>query len=85
MYCAIYRSERKFDSYLFVTTKDCFDRVPDTLRSLLGTLTFVMELDLDPARKLAQADTGEVMRLLREQGYFLQMPPKDRPVDAATN
>lgn len=37
----------------------------------------VMDLELEPGRKLAYATADEVIANLREQGYHLQMPPKD--------
>jgi uncharacterized protein YcgL (UPF0745 family) len=49
--------------------------LPEGLLSLLGDLTKVIELDLHPQRKLAQADVIEVMRQIDKTGYFLQMPP----------
>ncbi|MBT8140429.1 MAG: YcgL domain-containing protein [Gammaproteobacteria bacterium] len=51
------------------------DGLPDTLLVTLGPLTEVMALQLGPSRKLVAADVVEVMRQLREQGYYLQMPP----------
>ena len=30
---------------------------------------------LDPERKLARADVGEVLASIAEQGFYLQMPP----------
>lgn len=51
------------------------EALPKELRATLGPLTPVMSLQLSPARKLAAADVLEVMRALRDQGYYLQMPP----------
>ena len=77
MYCYVYKSLRKSDSYLYIKERDAFDVIPDTLRTLLGRLQFVMELDLGGRDKLANADPAEVMRLLDTQGYYLQLPPAD--------
>lgn len=74
--CAIYKSHKKFDSYLYVEKEGDFTRVPPSLLQLLGRLEFVMTLELSPQRKLANADTAQVCRQLKEQGYYLQMPPK---------
>lgn len=76
MDCYIYKGRKKADSYLFVDTQDDFSRVPPQLLDLLGNLEFVMQIKLDASRTLAQADVGQVMNLLREQGYFLQIPPR---------
>lgn len=74
--CSIYRSEKKADSYLYVERENDFTRVPQALLDMLGTLTCVMSLELHPQRKLAQVDVVHVMQHLKEQGYYLQMPPR---------
>ena len=75
MHCAIYKCARRPDTYLFIEREGCFDRVPQTLMELMGEMELVMTLELAADRKLAQADVREVMRALREQGYFIQLPP----------
>ena len=76
MQCAIYRSNKKTDTYLFIEKQDDFERVPQSLLDMLGAIEFVMMLDLDEREKLAQADPVEVKKSLFNQGYFLQLPPK---------
>ena len=83
MRCVIYKSLKKFDTYLYVERADDFERVPAPLRAALGRLAFVMELELASDRKLAQADIGRVRQQLASEGYYLQLPPNDRPYDAA--
>lgn len=75
MQCVVYKSLQQFDYYLFVERADDFSRLPDGLKSLLGELQPVVSLDLEDGSKLARADVAEVMSKLREQGYYLQMPP----------
>jgi uncharacterized protein YcgL (UPF0745 family)/hydroxymethylpyrimidine pyrophosphatase-like HAD family hydrolase len=75
--CAIYRSCKKGDSYLYVENKGDFSRVPTKLLNMLGKVDFVMRLDLCPKVSLAQADVQEVMGMLREKGYFLQLAQKE--------
>jgi uncharacterized protein YcgL (UPF0745 family) len=77
MQCAIYKGRRKQDTYLYVTEKDDLSRVPETLLRLLGRLEHVMDLELTAERKLAQEDVTEVIRQLRERGWFLQLSPGD--------
>lgn len=85
MNCAIYRSLKKWDTYLYVEKKDDFERVPRPLRDMLGGLEFVMTLELGPRRKLANADAEQVRRELKEQGYYVQLPPKEgHPFDRET-
>jgi uncharacterized protein YcgL (UPF0745 family) len=75
MYCVIYKSKKKQNTYLYVAAKDDFDAVPETLLGLLGEPVYVMELDLSQIRKLAQEDVLQVMKNLQEKGWHLQLPP----------
>jgi uncharacterized protein YcgL (UPF0745 family) len=75
--CAIYGGCKKSDSYLYVENKDDFSRVPKKLLEMLGKLEFIMELELHPKMSLAQANTQEVMGMLKEKGYFLQLARKE--------
>lgn len=75
MKCVIYKGSRRADTYLYIEREDDFSRVPEALLGMLGSVERVMELELVPGRTLAQADPEQVRRLLREQGYYLQMPP----------
>jgi hypothetical protein len=77
MQCAIYKSRRKPDTYLYLATKDDFSNIPDALLKLLGEPVHIMDLELRPDRKLAREDTAEVLRNLQEQGWHLQMPRRD--------
>src|SRR3569832_1820029 len=74
--CAIYKSLKKFDSYLYVEKEGEFARVPAPLLQMLGRLEFVMTIELTPRRMLANADSSQVCLQLCEHGYFLQLPPK---------
>jgi uncharacterized protein YcgL (UPF0745 family) len=76
MRCHIYKSLKKRDAYLYIENQDDFSRVPKTLLDMLSRLELVMSLDLSEAKRLAQAEPAQVMSLLKEQGYFLQMPPR---------
>ncbi|MGD8484858.1 MAG: YcgL domain-containing protein [Thioalkalispiraceae bacterium] len=75
--CAIYKGSKKQHTYLYVCEKDKFDEVPELLLNSLGNLEFVMELDLFPDKKLAQANAKEVIEKLNDQGFYLQLPPAD--------
>ncbi len=77
MFCAIYKSLKKYDTYLYVAVKDDFSRVPESLLRLLGQPVHVMDLELSPERKLAQEDVAEVMQNLQTRGWHLQMPKKE--------
>jgi len=75
--CVVYRGSRKADTYLFVERAGDFSRVPEALLAQLGELAQVLELELHPERRLARADVAVVMQALRENGFYLQLPPRD--------
>ncbi|WP_424947347.1 YcgL domain-containing protein [Candidatus Spongiihabitans sp.] len=77
MHTWIYKGLRKENAYLYITAKDNFERVPESLLRLLGKLDFVLDIKLTKARRLAQAKVDEVMRQLEIEGYYLQLPPGD--------
>ena len=74
MQCAIYKSRKKQDTYLYLAAKDDFSRVPEPLLQLIGQPVHVLDLELSPDRKLAQENAAEVLRNLQESGWHLQMP-----------
>ena len=75
--CSIYRNPRVEGMYLYVDKKEGVARVPDALLAKFGKLELGMTLLLHPERKLARAEVGKVMEAIREQGFYLQMPPRD--------
>ncbi len=79
MKCAIYRSNKKDLTYLYLPEADDMSRVPDALMKLISPVERVFEFDLTPERELAQENAGEVLKQIEEQGWFLQMPQQDRP------
>ena len=81
MHCAIYKGRRKRDAYLYIEREGEFARVPQALLDMLGELEWVMSLDLAQRRSLAQVDPEQVCMQLREQGYYLQMPPQDESLN----
>lgn len=81
--CTVYRGAREADAYLYVERADDFSRVPESLLARLGELEAVLEIELHAERRLARADPVEVMRALRDEGYYLQLPPRNglgRPI-----
>lgn len=75
MKCYVYRSRRRADTYLYLPSADDFSAVPDALIRLFGEAELALEFELGPQRRLAQAEPVQVMASLREQGFYLQMPP----------
>lgn len=74
--CTVYRSARKAETYLYLAAGLSFEDLPPGLRETFGDPAFVMSLKLDPGRRLARVNTGEVLAALRDPGYFLQLPPE---------
>ena len=77
MKCSVVRSSLLGYTYIYLQTDQDFDDLPTELKEAFGTPEFVMNLELTPERKLAYEDVTLVMRNLDEQGYHLQMPPKE--------
>jgi uncharacterized protein YcgL (UPF0745 family) len=75
MFCVIYRSTKRDHTYLYVEKKDDFSRVPEELMKGFGTPQLAMLLPLDGRKKLVNADLDKVKTALKEQGYYLQLPP----------
>ncbi|UPG90598.1 YcgL domain-containing protein [Luteibacter aegosomaticola] len=77
MHCFVYASQRKPDTYVWLTRREGFDVLPEPLVLLLGELRFVLEVELTPHRKLPREDTEKVLANLGELGWHLQAPPKE--------
>ncbi|MDH3607692.1 MAG: YcgL domain-containing protein [Gammaproteobacteria bacterium] len=77
MKCFVYKSIKKADSYIYIYEKDNFECIPEQLMQLFGKPEFTLEFELTKDRKLALADANQVIQYLDEQGYYLQMPPKN--------
>ncbi len=75
MICAVYKSLRKADSYLFVEKRNEFERVPEALMAMFGEPKLVMMLPLDKRDHLGFADIKKVKTELNDKGFYLQLPP----------
>ena len=75
MFCVIYRSTQRDQTYLYVEKKDDFSRVPEALLKSFGKPQLVMLMPLDGRKQLSNADLEKVKSALAEQGYYLQLPP----------
>jgi uncharacterized protein YcgL (UPF0745 family) len=71
----IYRSSKRDQTYLYVEKKDDFSRVPEDLMKSFGTPQLAMVLSLEGREKLASADIEKVKEALKEEGFYLQVPP----------
>lgn len=77
--CDAYKTASKEETYLFVDKKTGLKQVPESLLQKFPNPELVTTFELGPDRKMARVDAARVLEAIREQGYFLQMPP---PKDA---
>lgn len=73
--CQVFRSSRKQEMYLYVDKSRGLQDIPDALMAQFGEPTLVMVLLLTPEKKLARANVAAVLDDIKEQGFYLQMPP----------
>ncbi len=74
MLCSIYKSNKKEGVYLYLPKRDDFSKVPQPLMERFGLPQFVMMIKLE-GRSLAQVDTNKVVESIKQNGFFLQLPP----------
>ncbi len=79
MLCAVYKSIRKSQTYLFIAKRDDFEPVPDSLLTQFGPPQLVSLMNIKPDSKLAMTDANSVIQAIKRNGYYLQLPPP--PVD----
>jgi uncharacterized protein YcgL (UPF0745 family) len=82
MHCFVYASQRKADTFLWLAQRDNFEVLPATLVMMLGDLRFVLEVELQPERRLPRENVEAVLENLRTQGWYLQLPPQETVVSA---
>lgn len=75
MFCAVYKSLKKQQTYLYIEKKDDFTKVPASLLDLMGAKELVMVVPKQPAKDFARVEISALEKALAEQGYYLQLPP----------
>ncbi|KZX65864.1 MULTISPECIES: YcgL domain-containing protein [unclassified Alcanivorax] len=75
LFCSIYKTRKKAGMYLFVDRQKGLKDLPEVLLKQFGTPIHVNDMILSPDRPLARADVAQVMEKIRDQGFYLQMPP----------
>lgn len=75
MLCAIYKSPKKDEMYLYVAKRDDFSSVPNELLAVFGKPQFVMLFNLSGEKSLARANKQEVLEKINREGFYLQLPP----------
>ncbi|WP_110602405.1 YcgL domain-containing protein [Salinicola lusitanus] len=77
--CEVVKSPRRDEMYLYLDKAQGMAPVPQALRERFGPPIAVMTLLLRAERPLARADVVKVMAAIRDQGFYLQMPPAKDP------
>ncbi|KGJ87476.1 YcgL domain-containing protein [Thalassotalea sp. ND16A] len=75
MLCAVYKSPKKQETYLYVLKRDDFSAVPEALLTTFGTPQLVTLINLANRDKLALADIDKVKAGMQLHGFYLQLPP----------
>ncbi len=75
MICAIYRSPNKDGMYLYIEKKEDFSTIPEELLKRFGKPQFAMLFNLKGEKQLRIAPNEEVLNTIKEQGFYLQVPP----------
>lgn len=77
MLIAVYKTAKKAGMYLYVAKKDDFSAVPEALMAQFGKPQLVMMLPVHKREVLAGVDKARLIEAMNEQGFYLQMPPKE--------
>jgi uncharacterized protein YcgL (UPF0745 family) len=75
MLCAVYKSIRKSQTYLFIAKRDNFEPVPDALLAQFGPPELVSMLNIKADSKLAMTNANTVIQSIDKDGFYLQLPP----------
>lgn len=75
MLCAIFKSTKKNDTYLYVKDRHDLSPVPEALLDMFGKPQFVMLFNLNGTKQLLAKDNETVKSEIVEKGFYLQMPP----------
>ena len=75
MLAFVYKILKKADTYVYLAARDDFARLPEPLRTQLGALQFVLDVDVAPGRTLARENPDVVRANLAGRGFHLQFPP----------
>lgn len=77
MFCYIYKNPKKDGMYLYIPKKDHFEFLPEKLKESFKSINFVMAVNLDKRKSLAQVNLEELKKELTERGFYLQLPKEE--------
>lgn len=72
----IYRCKKKEGAYIYVEKGKDTSTLPEALLQQSGQLDFAMMIILTPDKKLANANATNVLAGIKENGFYLQLPPR---------
>jgi len=75
LFVDIYRSSYKEGMYLYVEKESPLENLPELIQKQFAKKELAMSIELRPDKKLARADVNKVLAAIRDQGFYLQMPP----------
>ncbi|WP_293757443.1 YcgL domain-containing protein [uncultured Paraglaciecola sp.] len=75
MLCAVYKSSKKSETYLYVPGRDDFSKVPEALLKTFGKPVFMMIMPLKKDRVMARVQIDKLRTDLKINGFYLQLPP----------
>ena len=75
MLCAVYKSSKKRETYLYVPGRDDFSKVPEALLKTFGKPVFMMIMPLKKDREMARVHIDKLRTDLKIKGFYLQLPP----------
>jgi len=78
MKCLVYRSKRYPDMYVYLDRELDDAELPEDLLTRVGGLEYALTFELTTERRLARADPETVLAAIADQGFYLQMPPRDQ-------
>lgn len=74
-FCSVFKSSKKKEMYIYVDRKQDLSELPSALLSVFGEPVHVLDMILTPEKTLARVDASKVLESIKENGFFLQMPP----------
>lgn len=74
--CAVYKSIKKDETYVFIPTTMKLSDLPDELLKILGKAEKIMSLKITSKKKMARGTGADIMKSIDKQGFHLQVPAK---------
>ena len=68
--CAVYKSQKKDETYIFIPTSTPLSELPEKLLKLLGEAEMLMTLILTPDKKWLAAQLKKLWKALRNKVFI---------------